>query len=250
MAVKVSVAPLWHDCEEVQTDEASPELGGLDRDIPERFLQVPVLGPDRVDRSRRHPLLKASPRRDQVESVRLAAARGELAQSPGRLAGRGGISASIKTVVRLERYAGERARESAAAGGFHVGIVIPHYNLILFNLLSPSPSCLPAIMTPYSTAHMAISEVNQTLANESPFPRNRRVLAICREPRRNFRGTSQPGRRLYPLRRSSRSGRPALSSVCEVSQLVVPELSAVAGTVDQPVSPERKSTRGRRVSSV
>jgi hypothetical protein len=34
--------------------------------------------PDRVDRSRRHPLLKASPRRDQVESVRLAAARGEL----------------------------------------------------------------------------------------------------------------------------------------------------------------------------
>lgn len=148
--------PTLDDCEEeVQTDEASPELGGLDRDIPERFLQVPVLGPDRVDRSRRHPLLKASPRRDQVESVRLAAARGELAQSPGRLAGRGGISASIKTVVRLERYAGERARESAAAGGFHVGIVIPHYNLILFNLLSPSPSCLPAIMTPYSTAHMS-----------------------------------------------------------------------------------------------
>jgi hypothetical protein len=84
--------PTLDDCEEeVQTDEASPELGGLDRDIPERFLQVPVLGPDRVDRSGRHPLLKASPRRDQVES-------GSVGGSEGR--------------------AGSVARSSSGTGGF------------------------------------------------------------------------------------------------------------------------------------
>ena len=168
MAVKVSVAPLWHDCEEVQTDEASPELGGLDRDIPERFLQVPVLGPDRVDRSGRHPLLKASPRRDQVESVRLAAARGELAQSPGRLAGRGDFSEyqDCSTVRALCRRASERV---GCGGGFSRRNCNPSLQIhtiqpvISFAILPPCHND-PLQYSTYGNLQIPVP------ANESPSP--------------------------------------------------------------------------------
>lgn len=104
------------------TDEASPELGGLDRDIPESFLQVPVLGPDRVDGSGRHNYSTASPRRVRVESV--GGRRREQGWLDRPVVWRDEIQTSTRKCISLRALC-YRQREKAAAGG--ADFVFPHY---------------------------------------------------------------------------------------------------------------------------